>query len=145
MPSKWDAVFDLKPVPVTEYVLVECSKLFAKDLSTWPPPIDDVTGSAAALLASEPPPPSARLMREAFKLARWDLARELDAYDEYMRNERWGEAGLIAAEKPMLLFMSRFIEEQLLGLGEATKGRVDRKAMMRVLELTERAMARAAP
>lgn len=141
--SKWDAVLEQKPVPLSEHLLVECSKLFAKDLSTWPPPIDEVTGPDAALLASQPPAPGRELMREAFKLARFDLQRDLDAYDDYMRNERWGEHGLTAAEKPLLLFMSRFMQEQLLGLGDATEGRVNRKAMLRVLDLTERAVLKA--
>ena len=140
MPSRWDAVLDQKPVPLAEHLLLECSKLFAKDLQAWPPPVEELTPEAAALLVSEPKRPGADLLREAFKLARWDLQREHDAYDDYMRNQRWSEAELTAADKPMLLFMSRFIEEQLLSLSEATEGRVDRKAMLRVLDLTERAV-----
>ena len=127
-------------MPLSEYLLIECSKLFARDLQTWPPQVEDVTGTAAALLATEPARPGPDLMREAFKLARWDLERELDAYDEYMRNRRWSEAGLTEADRPMLLFMSQLMGEQLLALGEATQGRVDRKAMVRVLDLTERAV-----
>lgn len=140
MPSKWDAVLEAKPVPMTEHLLVECSKLFARELSTWPPQVDEVSGAPAALLASEPARPRAELLREAFQLARWELARDHDAYDAYMRNGRWSEAGLTTADKPMLLFMSRLIEEQLLALGEATQGRVNRQAMLRVLDLTERAV-----
>ncbi len=143
MRSRWEAVLDSKPVPLSEHLLVECSKLFAKDLSTWPPPIEELTGPDARLLATEPPAPGPGLMREAFKLARWDLERELDAYDEYMRNQRWLETGLATGDKPMLLFMSRFIQEQLLGLSEATQGRVNRRALLRVLDLTERAVLKA--
>jgi len=142
MPSKWDAVLESKPVPLTEHLLGECAKLFAKELAAWPPAVSEAMGEAAALLASEPRPPSAALLREAFRLARWDLGHDADAYDDYMRNQRWLEPGLSASDKPMLLFMSRFIEEQLLGLGEATEGRVNRKAMLRVLDLTERAVVK---
>ncbi|MBL8949593.1 MAG: hypothetical protein JNK82_02375 [Myxococcaceae bacterium] len=142
MPSKWDAVLESKPVPLGEHLLTECSKLFASELAKWPPPVTEATGDAAALLAGEPAKPSWQLMREAFRLARWDLGREHDAYDDYMRNQRFLEAGVAPADKPMLLFVSRLIEEQLLGLGEATEGRVDRKAMLRVLDLTERAVVK---
>ena len=55
----------------------------------------------------------------------------------------WAVARLTAADRPMLLFLSRFIEEQLLSLSEATGGRVDRKAMLRVLDLTEGAVVKA--
>lgn len=143
MRSRWEAVLDSKPVPLSEHLLVECSKLFAKDLSTWPPPVEELSGADARLLAGEPPPPGPGLMREAFKLARWDLEHDLDAYDEYMRNQRWLETGLAAGDKALLLFMSRFIQEQLHGLSEATRGRVNRRAMLRVLDLTERAVLKA--
>jgi hypothetical protein len=142
MPSKWEAVLESKPVPLTEHLLTECAKLFATELSKWPVEVTDATGGAAELLAGEPKRPSWRLMREAFRLARWDLGHEVDAYDDYMRNQRWLAVGLAAADKAMLLFMSRFIEEQLLGLGEATQGRVNRKSMLRVLDLTERAVVK---
>jgi hypothetical protein len=140
VPSKWEALLDQKPVPLSEHLLVECSKLFARDLAVWPPEVEDVSGAAAALLAGDPARPTGELLREAFRLARWDLAREHEAYDDYMRNARWGAEGLTESDKPMLLFLSRLIEEQLLSLGEATQGRVDRKGMLRVLDLTERAV-----
>jgi hypothetical protein len=140
MRSKWEAVLDVKPVPLSEHLLVECSKLFAKELQLWPPEVDEVNGAVATLLSTSPLPPTPQVFREAFKLARWDLSREHEAYDEYMRNKGWAQAGLATGDRPMLLFLSRFMEEQLLALGEATEGRVDRKAMRRVLDLTERAV-----
>ena len=140
MPSRWDAVLEQKPVPLSEHLLKECSKLFARDLTTWPPPVEEVSGPLQQLLASDPKAPPLMLLGEAFQLARWDLQRDHAAYDDYMRNQRWSAAGLTAADKPMLLFMSRFIEEQLLALSEATQGRVNRPALLRVLDLTERAV-----
>src|SRR4051812_40556453 len=103
MPSKWDAVLDQKPVPIQEHLLVECSKLFANDLNRWPPPVEELSGTSAQLLAANPVRPAPLLLREAFRLARWELERALDAYDDYMRNRRWEAAGLTASEKPMLL------------------------------------------
>ena len=38
----------------------------------------------------------------------------------------------------MLLFLSRFMAEQLLGLAEATEGRVTRPHLLDVLDRTER-------
>jgi hypothetical protein len=140
MRSKWEAVLDSRPVPLSEHLLAECSKLFARELKVWPPELDEVSTEAAALLGAAAGPPTLEVLREAFRLARWDLGRELEVYDDYMRNRRWAEAGLSAGDRPMLLFLSRFIEEQLLALGEATEGRVNRKAMLRVLDLTERAV-----
>ena len=42
--------------------------------------------------------------------------------------------GLEAKDKPMVLFLSRFMAEQLLGLAEATEGRVTRPHLLDVLD-----------
>jgi hypothetical protein len=82
--------------------------------------------------------PSPVEWREAFRLAQWDLSHELDAYDDYVRNQRWAEAGLAPDAKALLLFLSRYVTEQLLALGEATQGRIDRKKKLAVLDATWR-------
>ncbi|HZH02453.1 MAG TPA: hypothetical protein VEY30_01635, partial [Myxococcaceae bacterium] len=68
----------------------------------------------------------------------WELARELDAYDEYFRNRRWEERGLPLDARTSLLFLSRWLVEQMLALGEATGGRVNRPTMKQCLERIER-------
>jgi hypothetical protein len=110
-PSKWDLVLGSKPVPLVEHLLDEAAKLFAKDLSVY---------------------------AEAFRLTRLDLARDVDAYDDYFRNLRFVEAGLNRGDRPMLLFVSRFMTEQLLGLGESTEGKLNRTRLIDVLERTRR-------
>ena len=55
---------------------------------------------------------------------------------------RWVAVGLGPDERPMLLFLCRFMTEQALGLNEATEGRIDRPRMVRVLERTERLLLR---
>jgi hypothetical protein len=76
--------------------------------------------------------------REALALARLELERELEAYDEYMRNQRYLERGLAPTDRPALLFLDRWIVEQMLALGEATGGRIKRPQMVHCLELVER-------
>jgi len=140
--SRWDRILELKPVPLIEHVMEEVARLFAADLRTWPPPVDEFEGEAgakiAALLAANPRPPDDRVVGEAFTLTRFDLAHEHEAYDDYLRNQRWQEAGLTASDKPMLLFLSRFMSEQLLALGEATEGRLKRAQLLEVLARTQR-------
>ncbi len=140
MPSRWDFLLDQKPVPLAEYLLDEVAKLLVKDLSQWPPPVRELEPSLAAglhgVLESRRPPDA--LFEEAFRLARLDLERQLEAYDDYVRNRRWLERGLAPEHKPALLFLTRFLIEQMLSLGEATEGRVHRKAMLSCLERAER-------
>lgn len=144
-PSKWDLILDRKPVPILDHLVEEIAKLFARDLAVWPPAIDeldDATGrQVAALLKDSPARPPLALYRQAFVLTRMDLAREADALDDYLRNQRWLTGGLAAKDKGMLLFLSRFMAEQLLALGEYTQGRVNRARMLDVLERTERHFA----
>lgn len=148
-PTRWDLVLDLKPKPILEHLLEEVSKLFAKDLAAWPPEVETFDAPTAATLKAaveeRPHGLDPRLYGEAFKLARWDLSRELDAYDDYVRHHRWVDAGLPVSEKALLLFLSRFMVEQLLGLNEATDGRVNRALMVDVLGRTERRFFRKDP
>ncbi len=148
-PNRWELVLEAKPRPIIEHLLDEAAKLFAADLSRWPPALEELdlrTGaSVAALLADTPVKPDERVYREAFRLTRLDLGRELEAYEDYLHNQRWQEAGLAAKDRPMVLFLSRYMAEQLFALGEATEGRVDRPRMLEVLARTEAQLLRGAP
>jgi hypothetical protein len=139
-PSKWDLVLGARPQPIVEHLVAEVAKLFARDLAAWPPEVeafDDATGAKLRdLLAASPARPAPSLYEEAFRLTRLDLSREFDALDDYWRNQRWLSAGLAASDKGMLLFLSRFVTEQLLALGEATDGRINRSRMLDVLDRT---------
>lgn len=141
-PSKWDLILDRKPIPLLTHLLEEVAKIFAKDLSHWPPRVEDFdpqTGRKLSdLLAETPLAPDPRVYREAFVLTRFDLKRELEAADDYLRNQRWMATGLAAKDRGMVLFLSRFMAEQLLGLAEATEGRVTRPHLLDVLDRTER-------
>jgi hypothetical protein len=144
MASRWDLLFEIKPVPILEHLVSEASKLLANDLRRWPLPVQELdleTGKKfAALATGQAPRPADGVFREAFRLARWDLGHELSAYDEYMRNERWAQAGLVPSDKPALLFVSRWLLDQMTSLREATEGRVQKHALLELLDRTERAL-----
>lgn len=141
-PNKWDFILDQRPVPLLSHLLEEVAQIFAKGLAEWPPQVEEFdpqTGhKVAALLADSPLVPDARIYREAFVLTQFELRRQFEAADDYLRNQRWMASGLSAKEKDMLLFLSRFMTEQLLGLAEATQGRLTRLNLVTVLEHTER-------
>ena len=147
MPSRWDLILDQKPVPVVDYLLAEAARLFANDLKKWPPEVDAADDAHAVslteLFEKNPAAPSPVIWSHAFQLARWDLEHADDATQDYFRNQRWTEAGLSVQEKPMLLFLSRWILEQLLSFGEATNGRVSRPGLIEVLTQTQRNLLKA--
>lgn len=141
MASRWDYLFETKPVPLMDHLLEEVAKLLAKDLQQWPPPVQEIdleVGAQYAPLFTEPTPrPMRAVYDEALRLTRWELARELDAYDDYMRNKRYLERGLAPTDRLALLFLNRWIVDQMLGLGEATEGRVNRRLMLQCIDRLE--------
>jgi hypothetical protein len=141
-PSRWDLVLERKPRPLVDHLTDEVAELFANDLRAWPPPLEELdpaTGEAVrALLRDRPQAPSPVLYAEAFRLAAFDLERQVDAVDDYFRNRRYLEAGLEPADRALLQLVSRFMIEQLLALGEATQGRFKRPELLEVLARTRR-------
>jgi len=57
-----------------------------------------------------------------------------------MRNRRYQEAGITDRERPVLLFVSRWVLEQLLSLSDATHGRVDRPDLLELVDRLERGL-----
>ena len=142
MTSRWERLLDSKPIPVIDHLEGEVAKLFAESLKTWPLDVEDADPATLILLQAHPVRPDPAMFQEAFRLARWDLDREFDAFDDYIRNERWLAVGLPIDARPLLLFLSRYLTEQALGVTEATEGRMDRRRMLSVLERTERLLLR---
>jgi hypothetical protein len=142
MASRWDRLLDIKPIPIAEHLLEEIGKLLAADLATWPLPvsaIDPVLGKEfMPLLEPGNPRPSRAVFAESFALARFELTHEHDAFDDYMRNKRYLERGVAETDRQALLFISRWLVDQMTGLGEATEGRVKRPQMISCLDRAER-------
>ncbi len=137
-PSKWDLVLERKPTPLVDHLVGELGTLFADELGRWPPAVEELEAATlATLLEAHPTRPERRAYEAAFTLARWELEHEVEAIDDYFRNHRYLEAGLDAAQRPLVLFLSRLVLEHLLALGEAS--RLKRPRLLEVLERTRSA------
>lgn len=136
--SRWERILESKPIPLIDHLILEVTKLLRKDLSTWPLPVQDLdleTGRKfAPLLMPDSRRPDPKVFEEAIKVARWELQRELDASADYFRNQRWRERELPDEARTEILFISRWLEEQLLSLREYTQNRVTRAQLVRVLD-----------
>lgn len=138
MSSRWDRILDVKRTTLVDQLMTEAAKILWEDLGTWPPPIEEMDGPGerefpAVLAAGSPVPPRAAFL-EGIRLARFDLRREFEAFDEYVRNRRWSEAGLEDSHKPAILFLTRYLTEALLSLREATGGRAKREDLVLALD-----------
>jgi hypothetical protein len=143
--SRWDYLYDLKPVPLEEHLLSEAARDLAERLLAWPPEILEWSSASDCqrfghLVAPGSPRPSALVFREAFRLARWELAREYEEIDSYMRREAWAEV-IPRDGYDALVFLYKYLTEEMLALSDATEGRIGRKALSSCLSETERRMA----
>ena len=141
--GRWDYLYELKPVPVSEAFVEEAAKVIAKDLEVWPLQVSEwSTPQDAArfgpLLAPDSKPPDSATFTEAFKLARLELMREFEQIDDYMRNERWRAITPAGRGVELLLFLTRYLTEQMLSINEATEGRIKRPMLVDLLTRTER-------
>ncbi len=144
--GRWDHLFEARPKPLAEHVIDEAAKLLAKDLATWPPPIGEWGSEAdrkrfAPLFAPDTQEPGPTTYAEAFRLARWEMQRDVRAIDAYMTNEGWRSAGVSDDEFLALLFLHQWLIEQMLGLNEATEGRIKRPMLVECLDNCRRRLA----
>jgi hypothetical protein len=141
MSNRWERLLEQKPIPVREHLLDEVARLLDKELKSWPLSIEELDtatgGRFAGFVTGESKRPPEEAFAEARRLTRWELDRATEAFDEYFRNRRYTDAGLTDAHRPALLFLSRWLLEQLLSVGEATQGRLKRADMARVLDRLE--------
>ena len=141
-PSRWDFLFDTRSVPLTEFALDEVAKRLAQELRSWPPPVEELdlaTGRKfASLFEPEAPRPPEAVYAEAFRMADWELGRNVEAVDDYMRNHRYVDHGLALFHAQAILFVSRWLVEQWLSLSEATEGRIKRPQLREGLARTQR-------
>lgn len=142
MSSPWHRWYEKKPVPLLEYLVDEAAHRIADALRQWPPRVEQTSDEALPVLrplfTSLKSRPSFELFQEAFKLTQMELERHFEAYDEYMRNERWRQSGLAPQDKTTLLELNHWLLENLLTLQEATEGRLRRHQLVMILQKLQR-------
>jgi hypothetical protein len=137
---RFDHLYDLQKRPVREVVLERFADDLAERLSSWPPAeVDWVTDELrrrwAAGLDRRPGEPVLRL---ALELARLDLLREHEAFDERMRNEA-PRACREPGDDAALQLLVTFVTEQCLALKEWAEGaRLSRSDLASAVERATR-------
>jgi hypothetical protein len=137
---RWDYLYDRQKQPVKEYILERFAEHLAEELEQWPPPFvewvsEELRARYAAGVAERP---RDDVLRFALELARLDLAREYEAYESLLVNERprrWLGAQEEAAGHLLVLLLT----EQCLELKEHASGaHLTRGDLVRALDLVER-------
>jgi hypothetical protein len=141
---RWDHLYDVGKRPVKEVVLERFAEELATRLRAWPPPdvewlSEDLRLRLEAGLAG---PPRDEVLRLGLEMARLDLLREHDAFDEAMRN-RVPRTCQGAAEEAALQLLVLYVGEECLSLKEWAEGaRLTRPDLARAVELAERHLFR---
>ena len=141
---RWDYLYDRQKQPVREVIVEKFAEHLAEELATWPPPFvewgsDELRAQWESGVAERP---RDEVLRFALELARLDLAREYDAYESLLRNEkakRWRSPQEEAAGHLLVLLLT----EQCMELKEHASGaNLSRADLVRGLELLERRLFR---
>jgi hypothetical protein len=137
---RFDHLYDLEKRPVKEVVLEHLADDLAERLRGWPPAevdwiTDELRERWSAGLTRRPGEPVVRL---ALELARLDLLREHEAFDERMRNEA-PRACREPGDEAALQLLVTFLTEQCLALREWAEGaRLTRADLSRAVEMATR-------
>jgi hypothetical protein len=137
---RWDFLHDVERQPVKGGILERFAEALAGDLRAWPPPFEshvapELLRRWAAGLERRPPDAVVRL---ALELARLDLGREVEAYEERVRNAA-PRACRGEADEAALHLLERLASEACLDLKERAEGaRLSRADLAGALERVER-------
>jgi hypothetical protein len=141
---RWDYLYERQKQPVREFIVERFAEHLAEELEEWPPAFvewvsEEQRARHAAGVAERP---RDDVLRFALELARLDLAREYEAYEERMVNER-PRRWLTPAEESAGQLLVLLLTEQCLELKEhASAARLGRADLVRALDLVERRLFR---
>jgi len=141
---RWDHLYDASKRPVKEVILERFAEELSDRLRAWPPQdvewlSDDLRRRLEAGLAQ---PPREEILRLGLELARLDLLREHEAFDEAMRN-RAPSICLGAADEATLQLLLLYVGEECLSLKEWAEGaKLTRPDLAHAVDLTERHLFR---
>ncbi len=137
---RWDYLYDRQKQPVRDVIIEKFAEHLAEELATWPPPFvewlsEEQRARHEAGVAARP---RDDVLRFALELARLDLAREYEAYEAKLVNERarWWTTPAEDSAGQLLMLM---VTEQCLELKEHAAGaHLARPDLVRALDLVER-------
>ena len=136
---RWDFLHDLERQPIREWIVERLGEELARDLASWPPPVEWVSDALRARYAlglAERPREDA--LRFALGLARLDLVRDVEGFERAMADQaarRWPTPAEAAAGHLVV----QFVTEKCLALKEHAEGaRLSRDDLARAVELAER-------
>lgn len=143
MPGRWDFLEGLRLKTAADVLVEEVARILVDELTRrWPPQVEWTDADAAARFAPlyEPgaPRPSTAALREGLRLARWEIEREVEAIDFYLRNDHAGRVVATPQDRLALELVWKLVTEWLYELRERTENRLTRRHLVACLDEVER-------
>lgn len=124
--GRWDRFHEARRQDVAEWLSDQVVKTVSEELQGWPPPVE-LWNDLSLRMRYEPalgagcPRPPAPVFRAAFKLARWELGREYEALDHFVRNDKAAEVTADARERVCLDFLHQWLTDSMLEILEVSE------------------------
>ncbi len=120
-PYEW--IYETESQPLKEYVLDVVAKQLAIAAEQFPPRVEewerpDLQARFAPLLEKTFGRPRLGVLRVSLKLYRWELEREVEAIDQFMRNNGWEDESLDPTEVETAIFLWHYWVDQTLAFKE---------------------------
>lgn len=140
--NQYQWLYDTQTQPLKTYVLDEVAKLLAGAVEQWPPKLEqwereDQRARFEPLLAQVREPPGQRVIAAALQLYRWELEREVELIDRYMRGEHWQEHRLGPMELETVLFLWQYWTDQTLAFKEYAQGKFRQSELLGLADRLE--------
>lgn len=141
-PNPYAWLYEKQSHPLKEWVLDEVAKVLIDAVENFPPQVEewerpDLKERFAPLLEEIKPPLNRDALRLALKLFRWEIEREYELIDSYMRGHHHQEYRLDAQNLELALFLWHLFTDQMLAFMEVGTGKFLRKEMLGLVERLE--------
>jgi len=138
--DRWAWLEGIRPTSLEDALAHEAARVLADEVLDWPPRIAWEDARAEAELAplfDDATRPSLAAIALGFKLARWELERELEAIDHALRNDVFARELADERERLAARFLWRYLPEWLFELKDRAGPRITRAHLLDALGQAE--------
>jgi hypothetical protein len=139
--GRWDYLVDRKPQPLKDYVLDQVAERLARDLTAWPPAIeewlDEPTREKFRAAVERPSAPGLDTLRVGCEMARRELLRDYDLIDAFWRGGRQRDLLPDELEERTAHFVTRFLVDAALGFQDLAQDKFNRRELVALIEKVE--------
>ena len=144
--GRWDYLVERKPQPLKEYVLDQVAERLARELTAWPPAIDewldDPLRERFRAAIERPSAPGLDTLRVGCEMARRELLREYELIDAFWRSGSQRQLLPDELEETTAHFVTRFLVDAALGFQELAQDKFNRRELVLLVEKVEERLLR---